>query len=71
MRLKDYYMTHGTSLVYKELGLLKTSKPTPMKLKFVPRKPKDYHIDENGVTHLDTWIAPIAGQMQMLTITGN
>jgi len=59
----------SSQAVYQELGLLKTLPPGPKKLRFVKPEPKTYHIDDLGVTHLDTWIAPVAGKMQMVTLT--
>jgi len=55
--------------IYQELGVLKTLPPATKRLKFEPTKPKEYHIDEQGVKHLDTWIAPVAGKFQMVTLT--
>lgn len=54
--------------IYRQLGLLESLPPKPMTLRFVPPQKKEYHIDEQGVTHLDTWIAPVAGKMQMVTL---
>jgi hypothetical protein len=68
MRLNDYDYLHGNLAVYQQLGLLKLLPPKTAKLRFVKPQPKDYHVDEQGVTHLDTWIAPVAGKMQMVTL---
>ena len=54
--------------IYRELGLLQSLPPEPKRLRFVPPQKKEYHIDEQGVTHLDTWIAPVAGKLQMVTL---
>ena len=54
--------------IYRELGLLQSLPPETKRLRFVPTKPKEYAIDEQGVTHLDTWIAPVAGKLQMVTL---
>jgi hypothetical protein len=54
--------------IYQELGILELLPPETKRLKFVKAPPKEYHIDEQGVKHLDTWIAPVAGKFQMLTL---
>jgi hypothetical protein len=54
--------------IYQELGVLKTLPPATQTLRFVAPQKKEYHIDEQGVKHLDTWIAPVAGKMQMVTL---
>lgn len=54
--------------IYRELGLLQSLPPEPKRLRFAAPKPKESFIDEQGVTHLDTWIAPVAGKLQMVTL---
>jgi hypothetical protein len=54
--------------IYQELGILESLPPETKRLKFVPTKPKESFTDEQGVKHLDTWIAPVAGKMQMVTL---
>jgi hypothetical protein len=59
----------SSQAIYQELGLLRTLPPEPKKLQFVPPKKKEMFIDDLGVAHIDTWIAPVAGKMQMVTLT--
>ena len=59
---------YGSMEVYQQLGLLSLLPAKDFQIVFEKPRAKEYMIDEQGVKHIDTWIAPVAGKMQMLTL---
>lgn len=64
MKIKRY----GSMEVYQQLGLLSLLPRARIQPRFVAAKPREYQVDDQGVKHIDTWIAPVAGRMQMITL---